>query len=51
MKGLGFHKLKYFYERVGKSVILLVKRPKRTNNPLYGCEKVQETFWFCDLFL
>ena len=50
MKGLGFHKLEVFLKGWGNLSFYSVKRHKRTNNPLYGCEKVQETFCCCDLF-
>ena len=30
-----------------KGYIGSVKRPKRANDALYGCKKVEETFWFC----
>ena len=50
MRGQGFH---YFevHERVGKSVILVVESPKGLANAFYCCEKVEEIFWFCDLFI
>ena len=39
------------YERVGKSVVSVVKRPKRLTDAFYGCENVGTTFFFCDFFL
>ena len=46
------------YERVGiylvevyKSVFLSVKRPVSANRRIYGCEKVENISWLCDIFL
>ena len=49
MRGQGFHF--EVHERVGKSVILVVESPKGLANAFYCCEKVEEIFWFCDLFI
>lgn len=48
MKGVGIS-LAEVYERVGKSMILVCKRPKRANRFIqYGCKKGKKTFWICD---
>ena len=40
------------FERVGKSVILVSKKgPKGLTFAFYGCENVEKTFWFSDLFI
>ena len=40
------------FERVVKSVILVSKKgPKGLTITFYGCENVEKTFWFCDLFI
>ena len=39
------------YERVGKSVVSVVKRPKWLTDAFYGCENVGTTFCFCHFFL
>ena len=38
-------------ERVGKSVISVVRRPKGLTYTFYGCEKVEKTFWLCDILI
>ena len=38
------------YERVRKSVILVGKGPTGRRDAFHGCEKVEKTFCFCDLF-
>ena len=49
-EGVGISKVEV-HGRVGKSVISVVKRPKRANRyASNGCEKVEKTFWFCGLF-
>ena len=35
-------------EEKGTLSLHSVKRPKRANNALLGCEKVEETLWFFD---
>ena len=60
-KGVTFADLRYLkrvgisqvevHERVGKSVIGGQKGPKGPTDVFYGYEKVEKTFWFCDLFI
>ena len=38
------------YKRVRKSVILVGKGPTGLRDAFHGCEKVEKTFCFCDLF-
>ena len=38
-------------ERVGKSFISVIKRPKGLTDTFYGCEKVEKTFWLCDILI
>ena len=47
MKGKGFYNLKHM-EWNGTLSLHSVNRPKRANNALSGCEKVEETLWFFD---
>ena len=42
MKGKG-SLVAELYKRVGKSVILVGKRPKGLTDAFYGCEKVEKT--------
>ena len=37
------------YERIGKSIVLVGR--KTQTDAVYACEKVEKTFWFCDLFI
>ena len=49
-EGVGISKVEV-HGRVGKSVISVVKRPKRANRyASNGCEKVDKTFCFCGSF-
>ena len=47
VKGKGFYNLKHM-EWNGTLSLHSVNRPKRANNALSGCEKVEETLWFFD---
>ena len=39
------------YERVGKSVISVCKKVSQKTDAFYGCQKVEEMFLFCNLFI
>ena len=50
--GVSSQKESEVYERIVKSVILVVKRPfKGLKDAFYGCTKVVKMFWFCILFI
>ena len=49
-EGVGISKVEV-HGRVGKSVVSVVKRPKRANTyTSNGCEKFEKTSWFCGSF-
>ena len=45
MKAVGISQAE-LYERVGKSIISVCKRPNRAKRCIFSCEKVNKTFWF-----
>ena len=38
-------------QRISNSCEILSKKAHRLKGAFYGCEKVEKTLWFCDLFI